>query len=253
MPRSFGRSSEAEPQVTISSVITGYNTDVSHNDRVFHVQTEDKAGTSAEVESLVYVGGEILATRRTSYAEAIRSGRDDRVVLGILEQQHRTVIAAIRRGLFDSPDGSLRVPEGMSPAGGDDASAVLASAEQTTPGDRTLDQVILEYLAAQMSHEQIDCSFTPVPDFVAGREAAMRIRAQSSQSRNPVVGASVQIRILSTEGKGTVVFQGTTGPDGGCPVSFRVPELPRGSAAAVIRVKSPIGGTEFKFPVRRTS
>jgi hypothetical protein len=175
------------------------------------------------------------------------------VVLGILEQQHRTVIAAIRRGLFDGPDGSLRVPEGMSPAGGEDAAAVVASAERATAGDRTLDQVILEYLAAQMSHEQIDCSFTPVPDFIAGREAAMRIRAQSSQSRKPVAGASVQVRILSTEEKGSVVFQGTTGSDGGCPVSFKVPELPRGSAAAVIRVKSPIGATEFKFPVRRPS
>ncbi len=234
-------------------MITGYNTDVAHNDRVFHVQTEDKAEVSSEVESLVYVGGEILATRRTSYADAIRNGRDDRVVLGILEQQHRTVIAAIRQGLFDGPDGSMRVPEGMTPARGEDTSTVLASAEQTTPGDRTLDQVILEYLAAQMTHEQIDCAFTPVPEFVAGREAAMRIRAQSSQSRKPVAGASVQIRILSTEGKGSVVFQGTTGADGGCPVSFRVPEISPGSAAAVIRVKSPIGATEFRFPIRRAS
>ena len=118
-------------------------------------------------------------------------------------------------------------------------------------GDRTLDQVILEYLAAVMNHEQIDCSFTPVPDFVAGREAALRLRAQSSQSKQPVAGASVQVRILSTGGKGETVFNGTTGSDGGCPITFPVPSLAEGSAVAVIRVKSPIGATEFKFPVRK--
>jgi hypothetical protein len=228
-------------------VITGYNTDVRHNNRVFHIQTEDRGETALEIESLVYVGGEILATKKTSYPEAIRSGR---AVQEILEQQHRTMIAAIQRGRFDGPSGSVRVPEGMTAAGGENGGAAVGSGEQVTAGDRALDQLILEYLATQLQHEQIDCSFTPVPDFVGGREAAMRIRARSSQSRQPIAGASIQIRILSTAGKGMLVFQGTTGADGGCPVSFPVPQFPPGSAAAVVRVASPIGSTEFKFPVR---
>ena len=231
-------------------MITGYNTDVPHNNRVFHIQTEDKGETAPEIESLVYVGGEILATKKTSYAEAVRNGRDDRAVQEIVEQQHRTMIAAIQRGRFDGPDGSVRVPEGMTAARGESGSAAVGSGEQLTAGDRTLDQLILEYLATRLSQEQIDCSFTPVPDFVSGREAAMRIRARSSQSRQPVAGASIQIRILSTAGRGSLVFQGTTGADGACPVSFPVPPLAQGSAAAVIRVASPIGSTEFKFPVR---
>ncbi len=231
-------------------MITGYNTDVRHNNRVFHIQTEDKGETSPEIESMIYVGGEILATRRTSYATAIRGGRDDRVVQEMLERQHRTLIAAIQRGRFDGPDGTVTVPEGMTPAGSEDAGGAVPVAEPGAPGERTLDQVILEYLAAESNQEQVDCSFTPVPDFVAGREAAMRIRAQSSASGKPIEGASVQVRILSTVQKGAVVFQGLTGADGGCPVSFLVPALPEGPAAAVIRVTSSIGSTEFKFPVR---
>jgi len=231
-------------------VITGYNTDVRHNDRVFHIQTEDKGEATPEIESLVYVGGEILATRRTSYAEAIKSGRDDRVVQELLERQHRTLIAAIQRGRFDGPDGTVSVPEGMTPAGGEEGAGTAPVPEHATAGDRTLDQVILEYLAAELVHEQIDCSFTPVPDFVCGREAAMRLLAQSSRSHEPIAGATVQVRILWSVRKGAVVFQGKTGPDGGCPVSFLVPQLPDGAAAAVIRVASSIGSTEFKFPVR---
>lgn len=240
-------------QATISPlVITGYNTDVKHNNRVFHIQTEDKGDTSPYIESLVYVGGEILATRKTSYAEVIKGGRDDKAVQELMEQQHRTMIAAIQRGRFDGPNGSLRVPEGMSDdLEEEDRTETGGSVRSTSVGDRTLDQVILDYLASELTHEQIDCTFTPVPDLVAGKEAAMRIRAQSSQSKQPVAGAAVQIRILSTSSKPLMVFQGKTASDGSCPVTFPVPPFKEGNAAAVIRVSSDIGSTEFKFPVKK--
>jgi hypothetical protein len=233
----------------LRAVITGYNTDVKHNNRVFHIQTEDKGEGSPYVESLVYVGGEILATRKTSYEDLIKSGRDDHAVQELMEQQHRTMIAAIQRGRFDGPNGSLRVPEGMSGDSAEEASD--APEEQTSAGDRTLDQVILDYLASEMNHDQIDCTFTPVPEFVSGKEAAIKLKAQSSLSKQPVPGAVVQIRILSTAAKPAVVFQGKTTSDGSCPVAFQVPAYTEGVAAAVIRVSSPIGSTEFKFPVRR--
>ncbi|HXM75507.1 MAG TPA: hypothetical protein VN971_01900, partial [Thermoanaerobaculia bacterium] len=67
----------------------------------------------------------------------------------------------------------------------------------------------------------------------------------------PVPGAAIQIRILSTIARPAVVFQGTTAADGTCPISVAVPAFGEGAAAAVIRVTSPIGSTEFKFPVRR--
>ncbi len=232
-------------------MITGYNTDVKHNNRVFHIQTEDKGEGSPYVESLVYVGGEILATRKTSYEDLIRNGRDDHAVQGLMEQQHRTMIAAIQRGRFDGPNGSLRVPEGMSSTPEAEETASGGALEQTSAGDRTLDQVILDYLASQMDHDQIDCTFAPVPEFSFGRDASVKLRAQSSLSKQPVAGASVQIRILSTVARPVIVFEGKTGADGSCPLIFRVPAYNEGVAAAVIRVSSPIGSTEFKFPVRR--
>jgi hypothetical protein len=50
-------------------VITGFNTDIKHNEKVYHIQTEDKGLQNPYIESLVYVGGEILASKKTSYAE----------------------------------------------------------------------------------------------------------------------------------------------------------------------------------------
>jgi hypothetical protein len=229
-------------------VITGYNTDVKHNNRVFHIQTEDKGDSSPTIESLVYVGGQILATRKTSYASLVKDGRDDKAVQELMEQQHRTMIAAIQRGRFDGPNGAVKAPDAI----GEEREEQTEDAEEgTSSGDRTLDQVILDYLASELTHDQIDCSFSPVPEFIFGKDAALRMKAVSSLSKQPISGASVQIRILSTVAKPSVVFQGTTGADGTCPVTFLVPSLGEGAAAAVIRVSSPIGSTEFKFPVRR--
>ncbi len=241
-------------------MITGYNTDVKHKNRVFHVQTEDKGAGNPCVESLVYVGGEILATRRVSYAEIVAKGRDDQAIQELMEQQHRTMIAAIQRGKFDGPNGSVRpvpaeerAPSAPEPAGEATAAAPgpgPGSAGQTA-GDRTLDQVILDYLASELAHDQLEVAVTAPSDLMAGRPAQLRLKAQSSSTRQPVAGASVQVRILSTVAKPAVVFQGKTSADGSCTVAFAVPPLKDGNAAAVIRVVSSMGSTEFKYPVKK--
>ena len=55
-------------------MITGFNTDVDYQDRVFHVQTEDKGLDNPVVESLVYCGGEIIESRRNSYSDLSEGG-----------------------------------------------------------------------------------------------------------------------------------------------------------------------------------
>ena len=50
-------------------MITGFNTDVDFDGRVFHVQTEDKGRENPTIESLVYSRGEIVAARNTRYED----------------------------------------------------------------------------------------------------------------------------------------------------------------------------------------
>ena len=58
-------------------MITGFNTDVKYRGLVYHVQTEDKGKDNPLIETLIYKGGEILASRRLPYAELVRD-RDPR-------------------------------------------------------------------------------------------------------------------------------------------------------------------------------
>src|SRR3954469_11733141 len=88
-------------------MITGYNTDVRHGEVVYHVQTEDKGASNPFIESLVYVGGQVLASKRASYAEMLAEGREEKEIVAFMDHQHRTMIAAIRHGKLDAKLASL--------------------------------------------------------------------------------------------------------------------------------------------------
>lgn len=109
-------------------MITGFNTDVPYKGEVYHVQTEDKGKENPMVESLIYKGGEILGARRTAYAKFLPNGYDEKAIIKFMEEQHRGIIDEIRRGRYDKSANLL----------GDD----------TSLADQSLDQVILNYLAA---------------------------------------------------------------------------------------------------------
>lgn len=264
-------------------MITGFNTDVKHRNRVFHIQTEDKGDANPYVESLVYVGGEILATKKTSYAEVVKEGRDDQALQDLMEQQHRTMIAAIQRGRFDGPNGSIQIPEGMAPtapaaaalktppvpAAKPSAGSKAASTEEkgdstappgaaTPPGgatpavsDRSLDQMVLEYLTSDDVPDDVVLTLSPTPDFLSGRPIQTRLKAATGSPARALVGAHVQVRILSTAARASTVFQGKTSSDGSCPISFMIPTHSNGTAAAVIRVTAPNASAEIQYPIRK--
>lgn len=79
-------------------MITGHNTDVEHDGVVYHVQTEDKGLESPLVLSLVYSGGAILASKRSSYHDLIAAGFDEALLVERLNRQHRLICAAIHAG-----------------------------------------------------------------------------------------------------------------------------------------------------------
>lgn len=95
-------------------MITGFNTDIEHDGTVYHVQTEDKGLDTPIILSLVYVGGAILASKRSPYADLIEQGFSDEVLAERLKRQHRLICAAINSGRIDDLKKMSRV--GKEPA-----------------------------------------------------------------------------------------------------------------------------------------
>ncbi|HSE97279.1 MAG TPA: hypothetical protein VLD57_03345 [Blastocatellia bacterium] len=84
-----------------TAMITGFNTDVPHEGRVYHVQTEDRGKENPVLESLVYVGGTIIAKKRTPYAERLSDGATEATIASLLKKQHQVIIAAIKAGRIE--------------------------------------------------------------------------------------------------------------------------------------------------------
>ncbi|HEY8233079.1 MAG TPA: hypothetical protein VIJ10_10470 [Vicinamibacteria bacterium] len=105
-------------------MITGFNTDVKHRGLVYHVQTEDKGKDNPLIETLIYKGGEILASRRLPYSELVRDRDAEKAISGLMEEQHKAMILEVKRGRFAPP-------------------------EERAKEDLSLDEIVLTYLAAR--------------------------------------------------------------------------------------------------------
>ena len=262
-------------------MITGYNTDVRHNEVVFHVQTEDKGLANPYIESLVYVGGQVLASKRAGYADLLAEGREEKDIVELMDRQHRTMIAAIRHGKLDGrlaevfgknqtgqhPKAQTSTSTAERPAAAPEApteatirsttplppSPVLPPPTRPAPApasgsarERTLDQVILEYLTSEADQEQLVLMVEGEPDLGFGRRSAITLRASSSKSGAPVVGAQVSVRMISTVTEPRILATGRTDDDGLLALSFEIPHLGRGTAALIITASSQIGRAELK-------
>jgi hypothetical protein len=229
-------------------VITGFNTDIKHNEKVYHIQTEDKGLSNPYIESLVYVGGEILASKKTSYAEQAKTGVDEKWIGSLMEQQHRTMIAAIKRGRFDSPADSTKV----SPRPGAGKTIEIANLPQDViDDDKTLDQVIIDYLASEAEVEHLELSLLNTADFYAGTPVEVRVATKKSLSQHPIAAAAIEVKVISTVDQPRVIFKGKTAADGTAVIRCTIPSFKEGTAAIIISAQSPIGNDEIKQLVKR--
>jgi hypothetical protein len=235
-------------------VITGFNTDIRHNDKVYHIQTEDKGLANPYIESLIYVGGEILASKKTSYAEQMKTGVDEKWIGSLMEQQHRTMIAAIKRGRFDGPAETTKsdIPRPtMAQPAPPNAAFPLVEPDAAPAEEKTLDQVIIDYLASEAESEHLELSVLNTVDFYAGSPIEVRVAAKRSLSQNPIAAAAIEVKVISTVEPPRVIFKGKTAADGTAMIRCTIPQFREGTAAVIISAQSAIGNDEVKQLVKR--
>jgi hypothetical protein len=131
-------------------VITGFNTDIEHDGIVYHVQTEDKGLDTPIILSLVYVGGTILASKRSPYADLIEQGFSDEVLAERLKRQHKLICAAINSGRIDdlkkmSRAGKATVTAAPETVVAEETVAEETAAEEAEPAEVEAAPVVEEF------------------------------------------------------------------------------------------------------------
>lgn len=221
-------------------MITGYNTDVRHDQIVLHVQTEDKGHGNPCIESLVYFRGQVVVAKRQGYGELLERGKGDDEITALMDQQHRMMIRAIKSGKLDEKISPF-LPESSTEE--DPATARLDLSED---GARTLDQVILEYLTSEAEQEQLVLLMENDTELRAGRAAQLMLRTRSSKSGAPVPGVKINAKMISTAGGPRTLGAGETDPEGGLYLGIDIPSVERGTAALIVTAVSSLGQAELK-------
>jgi len=82
-------------------MVVGYNHNIMYKGEVFHVQTEDSGINNPHIITLLYRGGNILASKKTSYADIVRMGNLNQVVEDLMKEQHKEMLRRLKSGEFD--------------------------------------------------------------------------------------------------------------------------------------------------------
>lgn len=87
------------------SPLVGYNTNVRHRGKVYHIQTEDSGLTHGHIFTHLFAdGGRIIATKKTTYSQYVGTDRYPSVVKKLMQAQHKAMFIALRDGLFDEDE-----------------------------------------------------------------------------------------------------------------------------------------------------
>ncbi|HEX8961344.1 MAG TPA: hypothetical protein VF775_07200 [Geobacteraceae bacterium] len=138
-------------------MVVGFNHNVMYKGEVFHIQTEDSGINNPHIITLLYRGGTILASKKTSYADIIKMENLDQVVEDLMKEQHKDMLRNLKAGKFDerafgsrpaTPQTQKPAEEGTphtEPPSGPVSPSRHPSREAAKPG-QSLDEVILDYL-----------------------------------------------------------------------------------------------------------
>ena len=91
----------------VKQMVTGFNHNVKHRGKPFHVQTEDSGVSNPQITTHLFVGGNIIATKKTSYADRVGTPNLPHVVRELMEEQHKEMLRNLVSGRYDDRDEAL--------------------------------------------------------------------------------------------------------------------------------------------------
>jgi hypothetical protein len=212
-------------------MVTGFNTDVQHGGKVYHVQTEDKGLQNPIIETLIYMGGEILAARRSSYADLLKQGLDEKEIAERIETQHNRMILDVREGKYESKE--------IRPFG----EGIISS--------KSFDEVVVEWLKSQTAVERIILKMVGSDGFVEGSTARLDLLVSRPSTGQGVAGAKVKVKLISTVAKPRTLVEGTTDDAGQVSLSCPLPVLNEGTAALIVQASSGKESAEIKQVIKK--
>jgi len=88
----------------VKKMVVGFNHNIKHKGKMYHIQTEDSGLENPHIITHLFVGGNILASKKTSYADIIGAENLPQVVRELMEEQHKEMLRNLINGVYDDID-----------------------------------------------------------------------------------------------------------------------------------------------------
>jgi len=90
--------------VEAKKMVVGFNHNIKHKGKMYHIQTEDSGLENPHIITHLFVGGNILASKKTSYADIVGADNLAQVVRELMEEQHKEMLRNLINGVYDDID-----------------------------------------------------------------------------------------------------------------------------------------------------
>ncbi len=197
-------------------MITGYNQDVPYKGKIFHVQTEDRGKENPVIETLIYLGGEIVSSFKTSYKQMLERNCTEAEIAALLEKQHRRIVVEVKLGKYAKEKEDKPFGEGII-------------------SNKSLDEVILDYLTSEAEGEKMKVSIIEQSPMVAGTRAFFKVKTFYDISEVPVENADVRVKLITSDGMNSDILKTATNHEGLCNALFEIPNI-KGNGVVVLTV-----------------
>jgi hypothetical protein len=91
----------------VKRMVTGFNHNIKHRGKAYHIQTEDSGLGNPHITTHLFVGGNILASKNTGYADIVGAENLAQVVRELMEEQHKEMLRNLVNGVYDDVDAAL--------------------------------------------------------------------------------------------------------------------------------------------------
>lgn len=193
-------------------MIFGFNTDIKHDDTVYHVQSEAREADLL-LQTQVFVKGRCIGKRATPYAEQAKSPDfTDQQKEQILREQHRLVLDAIRDGRLEQVFDKRETPESLA----------------------AIRELEIQWLNSHSVH--------------SGDKLSMKLRA--TEGGQGISGAKLTVRLARANASPSYT-QATTNGSGESELEFTIEESSLHDASVLVQVNSEGRTATRKFQLKK--
>jgi hypothetical protein len=106
------------------SPLLGYNTNVRHKGKLYHIQTEDSGVKHPHIITHLFAdGGRIISSKKTDYAQHLGSEKLQELVKKLMQEQHKAMFIALRDCVYDEDEDAAQAPGDKKPVAEAEAKA----------------------------------------------------------------------------------------------------------------------------------